>query len=291
MNSLDLRGIPRVGFGLDFQLQPPSVMRRLADRFKGRLSHVSVVAMINEQDAKQFKQIFAGLPLVHHLSNVAPGDADGPHLDRLDHLDSLSQQMGAVWCGEDIGAWSIGPYDIPYFAPPLFERDVAQLIGERVATVERRSSVPFLAEIPSCSFVAGRISLGEFFHEIVERSGCKLVIDVSHVFSYALYTGQEPRDVLQSLPLGHVWEAHIAGGGAKPSEPYYYVDNHTDLILPEVADLLAQLVASAPSLRAVTYEFSEATPDDQVDEELTRLERLLADLSFVPSIAEPSKQQ
>lgn len=286
MNAFDKKdATPRVGFGLDFQLQPPMVMRRLAERFKHRLSHASVVAMLDEDDATQFGQIFAGLPLVHHLSNVAPGDADGPHLDRLDHLDALSRRMQASWCVEDIGAWSIGPYDIPYFAPPLFERDVAQLVGDRVAAVVERASVPFLAEIPACSFVAGRISLGEFFQEIVARSGCKLVIDVSHVFAYALYTGEKPRDVLRSLPLDHAWEVHIAGGRPRPSAPYYYVDNHTDLIMPEVIDLLGQVVELAPSLRAVTYEFSGDTPDDQVDAELTRMEGVLAERSFVPRIS------
>ncbi len=278
---------PLVGFGLDFNLQPPAIMRRLHERFGHRLSHCSVVAMETVQDAETFREIFKGLPLVHHLSNVAPGDADGPHLDRLEQLDQLTRTLDAAWCGEDIGAWCIGPYAIPYFAAPLFEREVAQLIGERVASVIAKSSRPFLAEVPSCSFVAGRLTLGEFFHQVVERSGCGMVLDVSHVFSYALYQGLAPEAVFESLPLDAVWECHIAGGRPDPKNPTVYIDNHHDRILPEVVELLSLAAARCKNLKAVTFEFAAKTPDDQVDAELTRLEQALSAQNFTARIRQP----
>ena len=272
-----------VGFGLDYNQQPPPVMRRLASRFGHRLSHTSVVAVSTEKEARTFDSIFEGMPHVHHLSNVAPADADGPHLDRLAHLDRLSTIMKSVWAGEDIGAWSIGPFAIPYFAPPLFERDVARLVGERIRRVNEAASIPFLAEIPSCTLVAGRISLGEFFHELVRQSDCGIVLDVSHVFAYANYRGEDPRAVMRSIPLDNVRELHVAGGSVKPDLPYYYRDTHAEPILPEVEDLVGIAVDECRSLRAVTYEFAYTLTDDEVDRELTRLERLLTACSFSPT--------
>ena len=278
---------PLVGFGLDFNLQPPATMRRLHEKFGHRLSHCSVVAMETVGDAETFRDIFKGLPLIHHLSNVAPGDAHGPHLDRLEQLDVLTRTLNAAWCGEDIGAWCIGPYAIPYFAAPLFEREVAELIGTRVASVIAKSSRPFLAEVPSCSFVAGRMSLGEFFHELVSRSGCGVVLDVSHVYSYALYQGLAPEAVLASLPLDAVWECHIAGGRADAKNPSVYIDNHFDRILPEVVELLGLAAARCPNLKAVTYEFAAKCTDEQVDAELSRLEQALSAQNFTARIRQP----
>src|SRR5262249_32462476 len=159
-----------VGFGLDHQYfdKYPGTMRGLCERHRERLSHLSIVGLRDIASAREFSALAGGLPIVHHLSNIAPANPRGPDLARLETQDAISQELGARWCGEDIGIWSLGPHCIPYFAPPLFEADVAEQVGEGIRRVAERCSVPFLAEIPSCSFVVGRLSLGEFFHRLVQ---------------------------------------------------------------------------------------------------------------------------
>lgn len=275
---------PVLGLGVDYQRNGAQNLRRLGARLAGRLSHVSVVALLDGKEARSFQSIFPGLPVIHHLSGVAPCDSRGPHLDTLRAQDQISCQIGAVWCGEDIGTWSIGPYDIPYFAPPLFEESVADLIGERIGVVIDSASVAFLAEVPSCSFVAGRMSLGAFFHRIVERSGCGVVLDLSHVFSYALYVGRDPLEVLDSLPLDAVWEIHVAGGKISPRYDYLYIDSHDDPIIPQVDALLVAALSRCSHLRAVTYEIGTKLSDDDIEGEIDRLERLLHAHDYVSDL-------
>ncbi|MCH9687308.1 MAG: DUF692 family protein [Deltaproteobacteria bacterium] len=271
---------PVLGLGVDYQHNGPQMLQRLQQRFGDRLSHVSVVALIDTAQAADFREIFSGLPVIHHLSGVAPADTYGPSLDVLRRQDEISRELDAAWCGEDIGAWSLGPYAIPYFAPPLFEASVADLVADRIRAVMDRSSVAFLAEIPSCSFVVGRLTLGEFFHRLVDRSGCGVVLDISHVFSYALYRGLDPLEVLESLPLDAVWQIHIAGGRISDEQSYYYIDSHDDLILPEVEALLEAALSRCHELRAITYEIGTKLSDDVLDQEMTRVETLLRARSY-----------
>ena len=153
------------------------------------------------------------------------------------------------------------------------------------------SSVPFLAEVPSCSFTVGRLSLGEFFHRIVRISGCGIVLDVSHVLSYALSTGRRPADVLDSLPLDAVVEVHVAGGRINKSYPFRYIDSHSDPVMDDVLDLLGHAVERCAGLRAVTYEIGMQLTAQMLAHDFERIEVVLAQLGFEPRLIGPGKAE
>lgn len=274
-----------VGFGLDAQHADryPGGMLGLVEKWRERLSHLSIVSLERVEEAIEFRQKYAQqLPVVHHLSGVAPADPGGPHLDRLAQLDEITEALGAVWCGEDIGLWTIGPYAIPYFAPPLFESEFAQQIGLRIQSMSRSGRPPFLAEIPSCSIAIGSMDMGSFFHSLTDTADCELVLDVSHVYSYALLTGRDPLEVQRSLPLGRVREAHIAGGRVDAAYPHRYIDTHSDKILPEVMSLLADAAVNCPRLAAVTFEIGIGLTGSQIQKSFEDVQACLERVGWAP---------
>lgn len=276
-----------IGFGLDAQYAPeyPFGMEKLCQLYNDSLSHLSIVSLQSEQQAAWFrKECAQGLPIIHHLSNVAPGDYDGPHLARLGQLDKITKTLGALWACEDVGIWSIGPYGIPYFAPPIFEDEMAELIVGGIRRMQELSSVIFLAETPSCSFIAGRMGLGDFFHKLVDRTGCKVVLDVGHVYSYALYFGQDPVAVLESLPLDAVLEIHVAGAKISKLHSYRYIDTHSDPILENVESLLLRAVEKCRHLRCITYELGVKLSSELIESEVARLESALRSVNWRPSL-------
>ncbi|QFS52823.1 DUF692 family multinuclear iron-containing protein [Nostoc sphaeroides] len=280
---------PLLGFGLDAQYADcyPREMHGLCAHYHERLTHISIVGLTNQADAKQFKnQVALNLPVIHHLWGVGPADPHGPNLDQFSKLNEISEVLGAVWCCEDIGIWSIGPYGIPYFAPPLFEIDVADLVAKRIAKLKELSSVHFLAEVPSCSFIVGNLSLGEFFNKLVEQSGCRLVLDVSHIFSYGLVSGKSPIEILYSLPVDAVWEIHIAGGRINSLYPHRYIDSHSDPILTEVEYLLSESVRACKNLKCVTYEIGATLTEDMIESEVRRIEQTLMIAEFIPKVSD-----
>jgi uncharacterized protein (UPF0276 family) len=279
------------GFGLDYKYgaRYPGGIEGLCERYRDRLSHLSIVAVETADEARHFRRLAGSLPVIHHLSNVAPGNPSGPDLERLRKQDAFSGILEAVWCGEDIGVWQLGPYPLPYFAPPVFDADVARWIGEGVIQITERSRVPFLVETPSCSYVAGTIDLGEFFRTITDTAGCPIVLDVSHVFSYALAVERPALEVLAGIPLERVWEIHIAGGRVDDAHPFRYVDSHSDPIMSGVYEVLTEAVRSCRNLRCVTYELGVGLTSEMIEHDVAKLERILRGASMVPDFSIPQE--
>jgi uncharacterized protein (UPF0276 family) len=283
--------VGRLGFGLDWQYRDsyPQKMPDLCARYAGRLSHLSCVSLPSAADAQTFMDECAGdLPVVHHLPGVAPAAPGGPNMELFTRLEAVSDVLGAVWTCEDIGLWSIGPYPLPYFTPPLFEREVADHVVDGIGRMREMSRYPFVPEIPSCTLAVGRMGLGEFFHRVTDGADCDLLLDVAHVFSYSVAVRQPYEDVLRSLPLDRVVEIHVAGGYIDPTFDNRYLDTHSHAVTPAVIDLLQEAVASTPRLRAVTYEIGVNLGAEELDSDFERIEGLLAELDWTPTISRPT---
>lgn len=273
-----------VGIGLDFHDSGRESLASFYKILRDKISHASIVGLTSDDDARHFKECIFGIPTIHHLSNVGPANPQGINWHKFSLQNRLSKLIDAHWCNEDLGAWNFGPYNIPYFTPPLFEEDVAQTIADRIRTLQTKSYVPFLPEIPSCSFVVGRMSMGDFFHAIIEKTNCKFVLDLAHVFSYALFTEKNPTRILRSLPLHAVRHIHIAGGRPSSLNPWAYLDSHDDPILPEVIHLLGEAITECKNAEAVTFEIGAGISDKSVLFELERLNKFLEDVKFEPLI-------
>jgi uncharacterized protein (UPF0276 family) len=265
-----------VGLGFDYVDLNPGLLESLLGRVHGTISHLSVMTIRSETDAEAFRVAAGTLPIIHHLSNIAPADPRGPNMTLLRKQDRISRTLRAIWCNEDIGSWDLGPYFLPSFAPPLFESDVAEFVSEGIRKVQQASSVPFLPEIPACSFHAGRLSLGQFFTHVVEGTNSFLLADLSHVYSYALAVDQEPRQVLETLPLHRVWHIHVAGGFSASDDPTYYYDSHDRLTPEPILELMRHAITRCPNLRAVTFEIVPTVLSlDEIESEIERLNSIL----------------
>lgn len=250
-----------------------------------RLSHVQVIVFGDDRRLAEIRSLAPQLPLLHHLTGIEPASPKGIDLEAFAAQSRQSLLAGCPWQYEDIGYWTRGPYNAPYFAPPILERDVADHVAERVRELNARSPVPFLPENPTCTFVTGRLSLGQFFTRVAERSQSPCVLDVSHLYSFARCTDTDPDRALADYPLESVWELHVAGGRMDPTCAHRYLDTHTDPILDDVLELLPTVIARCPALKAITYEISPRIDAPTFFADLERLEAVVAKTGFSPRIA------
>ena len=96
---------------------------------------------------------------------------------------------------------------LPY-TPATLAR-VAEHINQVQVTIGR----PLLLENPSTYVVFPESTLSEtdFLRELVRRTGCGLLLDVSNVFVSATNHGYSPLDYIADFPLAQVGEIHLAG--------------------------------------------------------------------------------
>lgn len=252
--------------------------------YKDRLSHLQIISFGDDDEIAKVRGLIGDLPVVHHMTSVAPVTPEGPSWKHFEDQDRQSKLVGAAWQYEDLGYWYLGPYRAPYFAPPLFEAEVADATADVIRQLNQRASVPFLPENPTCTFVAGSLTLGQFFTRIALRADCPVVLDVSHLISYARCTGRRPRDVLADFPVSAVWELHIAGGRIDPDHSFRYLDSHCEPILDEVLDFLPEVVAACGEARAITFEIVHRLPRQVFEQDCVRLERVLRGTGFTPRL-------
>jgi hypothetical protein len=81
---------------------------------------------------------------------------------------------------------------------------------------------------------------GDFYAEIVEATGCDLLLDVGNLYANAVNGGLSPLELLHSFPLERVAMVHMAGGTAVDG---FYEDTHAHPVPEPVFTLLGELFA------------------------------------------------
>lgn len=279
----------RVGLGIDYTHSYGHKLHDLLQLAPNGISHLSVVAIPDEDVAHTFRQTFSQYAMIHHFSGMEPAGIEGLRSGVLKKQNAISEVLQAAWCLEDIGIWNIEPYNLPYFAAPVLCEPVLAMAIDGVKRIQDVSSIPFSAEIPSFSIAAGDIPLGEFFHRLVDATGCNVVLDISHVFSYAIYYDLPPEKVLATLPCHAVNEIHIAGGSVHPTHQWRYRDTHSEKIVSEVFPLLERALVDCPNLKAVTYELGVGITPEVITTDLRNIEESCQRMNFVSSFDQATR--
>jgi uncharacterized protein len=117
------------------------------------------------------------------------------------------------------------------------------VVARNVAAARRLlPDVPLLLENAAWTFRWPGDEMDEpsFYGEIVERTGCDLLIDLGNLHANAVNAGADPFAVLDAYPLERVAMVHIAGGAV---EDGFYLDTHAHAVPAAVFALLDRLVA------------------------------------------------
>jgi uncharacterized protein (UPF0276 family) len=111
-------------------------------------------------------------------------------------------------------AWST--HNTTYFndlLPLPYTQAALAHVADHIDEVEEAIGRPILLENPSTYviFPESTMSETEFLRELVQRTGCGLLLDVNNVFVSATNHGYSALSYLADFPLEHVGEIHLAG--------------------------------------------------------------------------------
>ena len=120
--------------------------------------------------------------------------------------------------------------------PIPFRKDALDHIVDRIKIVQDIIGKPITLEnVSYYTPLAAEMGEAEFISEIIERSGCNMLLDVNNVYVNAFNHQYDAQTFIKNLPLDKVTYIHMAGH-KKVSEDLI-IDTHGSPIIHPVFDL------------------------------------------------------
>jgi hypothetical protein len=184
-------------------------------------------------------------PISVHTVGVSIGSVEGidrSHLRRLrafiDAIDPFLVSGHLAWSTHE-GAYLNDLLPLP------FDEETLRLLARHLGEVQDGLGRPYVIENPSSyvGFAASMMSELEFLCELVRRTRCQLLCDVSNVYLSAHNMGYDPYPFIDGLPAGAIAELHLGGFTPEDDEANpgstLLVDTHATAITEPVWDLYA----------------------------------------------------
>jgi uncharacterized protein (UPF0276 family) len=152
-------------------------------------------------------------PLSLHGVGLSIGGAAPLERDRLACLKELIHLYDPGLFSERL-AWSSQGGAFLNGLPPLpYNTATLRRVCHHIDEVQTRLATRMLVENPSTYATLETSTLAEvqFLREVVKRTGCGLLLNLSYVFAAATRHGYDPYAYVDAFPLEHVGEIHLAG--------------------------------------------------------------------------------
>lgn len=144
------------------------------------------------------------------LSIGAEGPLDVQHLKRLSTLIERYQPQSF---SEHLAWSSHGPVFLNDLLPLAYDTQTLNRVCDHIDQVQNTLKRPMLLENPATylAFQRSTIDEADFIREVIQRTGCGLLLDVNNVYVSCINHQRDPLAYLDALPLHAVGEIHLAG--------------------------------------------------------------------------------
>ena len=186
---------------------------------------------------KNIEALSEKYPLVFHCLELSVGSLHPFDKDYLNNIKSLQKKLKPLWISDH---WCWTSYEGQHFhdlLPFPYTEEMAKHLIKRITFLQDFFESPLVLENIS-SYFAYKMSTkteSEFLKEVMEASGCKLLLDINNLYVNA-FNGHKthPDHFLQTISKKFVKQIHLAGFTKKDN---YLIDSHSKPISKEVKKL------------------------------------------------------
>jgi uncharacterized protein (UPF0276 family) len=233
-----MTGAPRLGIGIGWRPEIDLTVERLPG-----VDFVEVLAEnIRPGPLPESLTVLRarGVPVVAHAVSLSLGGAEPVDRARVEHLAMVAAAVDAPLVSEHVAFTRAGGLDTGHLLPVPRTRDALNVLVDNVKRAQAELPVPLALENIATVFdwPGNELTEGRFLAELVERTGCLLLVDVANLYAATVNVGTAPAEFLDELPLEHLAYVHVAGGVTHDG---IYHDTHAHAVPREVLDVLAEL--------------------------------------------------
>jgi len=180
-------------------------------------------------------------PISVHTVGISVGSAGGIERVHVKRIRKLVDRIDPFFVSGHL-AWStFGVEYLNDLLPLPLNRETLSLVASNVDEVQDTLGRRYLVENPSSYVGFNSTTMGEaeFLSELVLRTGCRLLCDVSNAYVSARNMAYDPYHYIDSFPADAIEEVHL--GGYTP-EGSLLIDTHAAPIADPAWDLFAHAV-------------------------------------------------
>ncbi len=199
-----------------------------------------------------------GTTVVPHGVSLGLGGAERPDPARLSALAECAEALDAPLVTEHIAFVRAGGIEAGHLMPVPRTRDALDVLCANIRVAQESLPVPLAVENIAAlvNWPGEELTESEFLTEVVERTGCGLLIDVANLHTNHVNRGEEPAAALDRMPLEALAYVHVAGGVERDG---VWHDSHGHPVTRPVLDVLGELCART-ALPGVMLERDEDFP-------------------------------
>jgi uncharacterized protein len=264
---------PRLGVGILFNPALPDFLR-------SNLELVDYVAVIPdtfwndrgagtqlrytelEADVDFLAWLGERIPLVAHGIGLSIASAGPLDIEYVEQVAAWKRRFGFRWHSDHLSYVRVADehghdHNAGLAIPFPYDEDILALVAERVQFVQEQIPGPFLLEnnVSYIDIPDQDMTEPEFLCQLTAQTGCGLLLDVHNLVVNATNHGFDAHEFVGKLDLTRVCEVHVAGGSELAG---MYADSHSGPAPDAVWRLLEDVVAGAPNLCGITFEFHES---------------------------------
>ena len=169
--------------------------------------------LANPHARELLEDIARDYPISVHSVGVSIGSADGVDIKHLRRVKELVDRIDPFLVSGHL-AWSTheGEY-LNDLLPLPYNEESLSILARHVHEVQQALGRPYDVENPSnyLGFAGSTMTEVQFLTELVTRTGCRLLCDVSNVHVSGVNLGYDPYAYVDGLPPEAVGEMHLGG--------------------------------------------------------------------------------
>ncbi len=169
--------------------------------------------LANPHATELLQELAGRYPISVHTVGLSVGSVGGIDRAHLKRVRGLIDRIDPVLVSGHL-AWSThGAEYLNDLLPLPFDEETLQLVAEHLCEVQEGLGRPYLLENPSSyvGFAGSTMTEVQFLNELVDRTGCRLLCDVSNVHVSAHNMGYDAHAYIDGLPAEAIAELHLGG--------------------------------------------------------------------------------
>ncbi|SEL14077.1 hypothetical protein SAMN05216214_108175 [Atopomonas hussainii] len=195
---------------------------------------------------QQLQAVAEHYPLSIHGVGLSIGGEQPLDSEHLRRIAGLVERYQPASFSEHLAWSSHGPYFFNDLLPLAYSQAALERVCRHIEQVQEALGRHILLENPATyvQYRDGDYPEAVFIREVIERSGCGLLLDVNNVYVSCVNHRWSIADYLADLPLAATQEIHLAGFSEErePDGGRLLIDNHGAAVADDVWQLYQQVL-------------------------------------------------